>query len=249
MLMTFFPWLGAGEPLWGDAERLDAGEATVAAGAWATPVNGYGGDVAPELYGGVGLPGGFDLRAGAIVDVPVYHRDDGALSWGYTGPSFEGVDATARWFPRPSLGFGVRVRRDGLYAWEVDPEVTWSREAGRVLWTVRSGYALVPRYLASGVFGVPSATGAANVAIGERASLFGELELAVLLEMGGAKDGGGTHFAAVEPALATRGGAWLDLDRAGRHRVGLALGWDARTFDPVETLQVGVRYRVGPADG
>jgi len=232
----------AAEPLWGGPEFLDGGRFTVVPGLRAWPVNGYGGNVVPEIHAGAGLGGGFDLRTGLGVDVPVYYRENGGLYWGYAPPSLHDVDLVARWTWRRTLGVAVRGQRDDHDRWRVGPEVVWAHE-GRVRVTVRPGWAF-DGPATEGTFGIISVPVAVAAGFGERWEVFGEVEPSLWPQTIQMMEGS-DEWLGFDNWLDLGAGAWWRPVAGGVGRLGVEVAYrveDHTFLAPWEGLSFGLRY-------
>jgi hypothetical protein len=235
----------AGEPMWGNPDFLGGKQGAILPGAWAWPVNGYGGNAVPELYAGLGVGHGLDVRAGLGVDIPVYHRDDGGLYWGYEPPEVSFVDLMARYATSGSFALGIRAQQQGFDGWRFGPEVTFTH-AGHVRFTVRPSW-IVNGGIAERDYGILSVPVAAQTSLGKRLDGFVELEPNLWPEWVVPDCGGcGEGKLGIESWLDMRAGAWLRLDEGGNHRIGLAVAYRLEdTLAPVHGLSFGLRYRAG----
>lgn len=232
-----------------------SGEPLPAAGTWVVepgvsilPVNGYGGSVVPEVYGGVGVTDAIDVRLGAGLDVPVYHFDDGGVFWGYSGPSIVFVDGIARYTWQgqnksgrdKSVSLGLRagvgtLTPTGIFS--IGPEAEWQWRCKRGRWTYRMNFLTQPEYLpySWGIldFGLSWA-----IPVG-RSEIFAEL--APWLGLGLGHYGNSGLMFMPWPGFTARVGAWLPTGE--RSSLGLAATYVADWGVEPEDFSLLLRWR------
>mgnify|MGYP001579897749 FL=1 len=231
------------EPLLGLEAAPAAAQLVVEPGLAVFPVNGYGGSVTPEVFAGYGITRHFDVRAGAGIDVPVYHFDDGGVFWGYTGPSVGFFDGAARytWRGKPTA-FSAALRvatgtATPTRLFSVGPEVAWSRDTGMVRWAIRLSYMVQPEYLPE-AFGVVAVCPSVSFDVGTP-ELFVEVEPTGWMGLG--HHGNSPAQFMVDLGFTTRAGAWFPAGPSGA--LGLSVGYVADYGVEPEDFSLLLRWR------
>ena len=198
--MLLLATLAAAEPLLGGLDLSSPGQLRAEPGVEVFPVLAIGGMFISELFVGVGMPSGFDVRAGAGMYAMLYSTDDGyVVDEPFMPPVLGFVDVVARFtvqpsviFPEDRLSIGLRLdnrpwkaRYFGADEWGVGPELAMSHRAGPLWLHFRPNYLVQPYWL-------PDA--------------FGQLNVGTSLSV---PAGVAEPFVDVEPSM------WLGLGHAG----------------------------------
>ena len=248
--------LAVAEPLRGGTDLSTVGQVRVEPGAEVFPVLGNGGIFISELFVGVGLPKGFDIRGGAGIYAMLYSTNDGKIvDEPYMPPGLGFVDVVARWtapapeiYPEDRLSVGIRVdnrpwsaRYFGADEWGIGPEFAVSHHAGPAWVHFRPNYLVHPYWLPD-TFGQLNVESSVSLPLGS-VEPFVDVAPRMWLGLGHSGNSGLIFMPAF--ALAIRAGAQLHF--GDRHGIDIS-----GTFSPEHRLDeddfalfAGYRFRSG----